>query len=141
MMSLTIMQCLDKLFTLCGTPSYIHTDNGSAFTSYDFKQYLLRRGVASSKSSIYHPSGNGLAEKTEGTVLKAVKLALKTCALPESNYETVLDDVLHSMRSLLCVATNMTPHERFFNLIQVMRMFLTPILQPSKQFPQFFLLE
>ena len=49
------------------------------------------------------------------TVWKAVQLALKTRTLPESNYETVLDDVLHSMRSLLCVATNMTPHERFFN--------------------------
>ena len=55
------------------------------------------------------------AEKTVGTVWKAVKLAPKTRTLPESNYETVLDNELHSMRSLLCVATNTTPHERFFN--------------------------
>ena len=115
MTSSTVMQCLDKLFTLCRTPSYVHTNNGSVFTSYNFKQYLLSRGIASSKLSIYHPSGNGQAEKTVGTVWKAVKLVLKTCALPKSNYETMLDAVLHSMRSLLCVATNMTPHERFFN--------------------------
>ena len=111
--SSTVMQCFDKLFTLCGAPSYVHTDNGSALTSYDFKQYLLRRGIASSKSSIYHPSGNGQAEKTVGTVWKAVKLALKLPALPESNYKSVLDEVFYSMRSLLCVATNMTPHESF----------------------------
>ena len=88
MTSSTVMQRLNKLFTLCGTPSFIHTDNGSAFTSYDFMQYLPSRGIASSKSSIYHPSGNGQAEKTVGTVWKAVQLALKTRTLPESNYET-----------------------------------------------------
>ena len=115
MTSSTVMQCLDKLVTLCGSPSCVHTDYGSAFSSYDFKQYLLRRGIASNKSSICHTSGKSQAEITMGTVWKAVKLALKTRALPESDYETVLDDVLHSMRSLLCVATNMTPHERFFN--------------------------
>ena len=32
-----------------------------------------------------------------------------------SQYENVLDDVLHCIRSLLCVSTNSTPHERFFN--------------------------
>ena len=115
MTSSTVIQCLEKLFTLCGTPNFIHTDNGTAFISRDFKQYLLHRGIASSKSSIYHPSGNGQAERTVGTVWKSIQLALKNDALPQSNYEAVLDNVLHSMRSLLCVATNTTPHERFFN--------------------------
>ena len=27
----------------------------------------------------------------------------------------VLDNALHAIRSLLCVATNVTPHERFFS--------------------------
>ena len=30
-------------------------------------------------------------------------------------WERVLPDILHSIRSLLCTATNCTPHERFFN--------------------------
>ena len=38
-----------------------------------------------------------------------------TSNLPLSHYESVLNDVLHSIRSLLCVATNLTQHERFFN--------------------------
>ena len=113
--SSTVIQCLDKLFSLTGTPSFVHSDNATSFASHEFKQYLLRRGIASSKCSIYHPAGNGQAEKTVGTVWKAIQLALQTFNLPLSRYESVLDDVLHSIRSLLCVATNSTPHERFFN--------------------------
>ena len=55
----TVIECLDKLFTLCGTPEFIHSDNGPAFIFHQFTSYLLQRGISSSKSSIYHPSGNG----------------------------------------------------------------------------------
>ena len=34
--------------------------------------------------------------------------------MPEETWETVLQDALHSTRSLLCTSTNSTPHERFF---------------------------
>ena len=46
---------------------------------------------------------------------KTIQLALQTRSLPLSQYENVLDDVLHCIRSLLCVSTNSTPHERCFN--------------------------
>ena len=35
--------------------------------------------------------------------------------LPIERWETVLLDALHSIRSLLCTATNATPHERLFS--------------------------
>ena len=118
MTSSVVMQCLEKLFVFCGTPSFVHTDNATAFASIEFKIYLMKRGIASSKSNIHHPAGNGQADKTVGTVSRTVHLALKTCQMPISHYETVLDDVLHSIRSLLCVATNCTPHERFFQIFR-----------------------
>ena len=113
--SSTVINCLEKLFVLAGLPSYIHSDNASSFRSREFKHHLLKRGIASSYSSIYHPSGNGQAEKTVGTVWKAIQLALRSCDLPISQYDKVLNDVLHSIRSLLCVSTNTTPHAQFFN--------------------------
>ena len=30
-LSSTVIKCLDQLFTLCGTPSYIHSDRGTSF--------------------------------------------------------------------------------------------------------------
>ena len=111
----TVIKCLDRLFALCGTAGLVHSDNGPAFVSKEFKTYLFEWGIASSTSSVYHTSGNGQAEKTVGTVWKAIQLALKSLDLPSSHWEVVLEDVLHSIRSLLCTATNTTPHERLFN--------------------------
>ena len=42
-------------------------------------------------------------------------LALKSKNLPTSEWERVLPDALHSIRSLICTSTNVTPHERLFN--------------------------
>ena len=42
-------------------------------------------------------------------------LALRSKQLPTTHWESVLPEALHSIRSLLCVSTNCTPHERFFN--------------------------
>ena len=42
-----------------------------------------------------------------------MQLSLKFRGLPISQWEKVLPQVLHSVRSLLCTTTNSTPHERF----------------------------
>ena len=60
----TVIECLDKLFTLCGTSVFIHSDKRPAFISHEFTSYLLQRRISSSKSSIYHSSVNGQAERT-----------------------------------------------------------------------------
>ena len=41
-------------------------------------------------------------------------MSLKYKNLHTKYWHVVLPDVLHSIRSLLCTATNETPHERFF---------------------------
>ena len=46
---------------------------------------------------------------------KAITMALKSRCLPVQCWQTVLLDVLHSIRSLQCTATNATPHERHLN--------------------------
>ena len=42
-----------------------------------------------------------------------MQLSLKSRGLPIWQWEKVLPQVLHSVRSLLCTTTNSTPHERF----------------------------
>ena len=95
-------------------PSYVHSDRGSSLISEELKQFFNERGIATSRTSRYNPQGNGQCERYNGIVWKAVTLALKTRSLSISQWEEVLPDALHSIRSLLSTATNCTPHERMF---------------------------
>ena len=111
----TVIRCLTELFTTFGLPSYIHSDNAKSFNSQEFANYLNSRGVSTSYTSVYNLRGNGQCERYNAVIWTAVKLAQKTKKLPIEQWEAVLPEALHSIRSLLCTATNTTPHERVFN--------------------------
>lgn len=115
MSTLTVISCFQKLFSLFGCPSSVHSDRGAQFMSKEVSNFLLEHGVVMTHSTPYHPQGNGQCERMNGTIWKAVQLALATRSLPVTHWELVLDCVLHSIRSLLCTATNQTPHERLFS--------------------------
>ena len=110
----SIIECLCQLFSIFGMPAFIRSDRGSGFMSTQFKAFLLQKGISSSRTTPYNPGGNGQVERLNGTLWKTVLLALKTRQLPVSCWQDVLQDALHSIRSLLCTATNTTPHERLF---------------------------
>ena len=81
--------------------------------SKEFIAFLRGKGIAYSRMSVYNPRGNGQCEKYNDVIWSGVKLALKSQNWPLSKWDVVLIDILHSIRSLLCTATNATPHERF----------------------------
>ena len=81
--------------------------------SRELREFLTSKGVVMSRTTSYNPAGNGQVEKYNGTIWKVVTTYLKSKALPAEYWQEVLPDVLHSVRSLLCTATNETPHERF----------------------------
>ena len=105
-----------------GCPSFCILDNAKSFLSGDLKDFLLKRSVASNKSSPYHPTGNSQVERYVGVVWKSIRLALRSKDLTVSCWETVLSDALHSVRSLLNTTTNSTPHELFFNFTRTLSM-------------------
>ena len=115
MSSKTIINCLCSLFSVFGMPAYIHSDRGAAFMSEELKQFLLSKGIASSRTTPYNPKGNGQVERYNGIIWKTILLALQTKGLSVEHWENVLPDAMHSIRSLLCTAINCTPHERMFN--------------------------
>ena len=111
----TVIECLTQLFCLFGMPGYIHSDRGSAFMSAELRKFLVSRNVATSLTTPYHPEGNSQCERLNSTLWKTVKLMLHSRGLHEEQWDQVLPDALHAIRSLLCTATNQTPHERFLS--------------------------
>ena len=111
----TVYEALCQLFSMFGMTGYVHSDRGSGFMSKELRGYLNERGIACSRTTPYHPQGNGLVERYNGIIWKTVSLSLKSHNLPVERWEAVLPDALHSIRSLISTATNCSPHERMFN--------------------------
>ena len=118
MSATTVIQCLETIFTLCGMANYVHSDRAQTFNSEELKTYLLQKGIAMSKTTPYHSQGNGQCERYNGIIWKAVQLKLHSQKLDTKHWEFLLPEVLHSIRSLLCTATNSTPHEKFFGFVR-----------------------
>ena len=111
----TVIRCFVTLFSIFGTPMFIHSDRGGGFVGRELRNWLHAHGVATSNSSPFHPTGNSQVERLNGTIWKHVQLALESAKLPVNAWESVLSDALHAIRSLLCTSTNCTPHERMFS--------------------------
>ena len=71
------------------------------FSFGSLKEFLMKCGIVSSKSTLYHPTGNSQVERFIGVIWKSARLALKSYNLPLSCWENVLQNALHSVRSLL----------------------------------------
>ena len=110
----TIINFLSQLFSIFGMPSYIHSDRGAAFMSRELHEFISNKGISSIRMTSYNPQGNGQVEKYNGIIWKIITAALISRGLPSKYWQVVLPDALHSIRSLLCTATNETPHERLF---------------------------
>ena len=108
-----VIKHLTILFGIFGFPAVIHSDNAKCFASKDLKQFLYDRGIAITHSSVYNSRGNSQCERYNGVIRNAIKLALRNRNLPLSHWETVVSEVSHSQRSLLCTTTNETPYNRF----------------------------
>ena len=61
--SAATIKVLRNLFAASGIPDLIISDNGTSFTSDEFKQFIHRNGIRHWTSAPYHPATNGLAER------------------------------------------------------------------------------
>ena len=64
---------LRTVFANHGLPEQSVSDNGSPFTSEEFKMFLQKNGVKHIRTSPYHPSSNGMAER----MVQMVKIRCK----------------------------------------------------------------
>lgn len=69
---ITIMK-MRQCFSTHGLPKMIVTDNGTCFTSEEFKIFMKRNGIQHVMSAPYHPSSNGLAERAVQTFKEGMR--------------------------------------------------------------------
>ena len=61
---------LVKLFSTFGLPQIVHSDQGKNFESTVLKQTLEAFGISKSRTTAYHPQGDGLVERFNCSLLQ-----------------------------------------------------------------------
>ena len=100
-----VIEELRFLFSQFGLPESIVSDNGTCFTSSTFNSFLKQHGIAHITSAPYHPSTNGLAERSVQLVKKGLK-KVKT-----GSFRSRIAKVLFAYRLLPQTTTGLSPSE------------------------------
>ena len=78
--SAIMIEHLRAMFATHGLLKMFVTDNGTQFTSAEFESFMKNNGIQHVKSSPYHPSSNGLAERA----VQCFKEGMKKSSMTES---------------------------------------------------------
>jgi hypothetical protein len=100
-----------KSIVFCfGVPHSIITDNGTNFTSKEFKNYCESMGIKLKFASVAHPKTNGQVEKANGLICNGIKKRL-LAPLEKAKHAWVdeLPSVLWSLRTTPNAATQEMP--------------------------------
>jgi transposase InsO family protein len=100
-----------KSIVFCfGVPHSIITDNGTNFTSKEFKSYCESMGIKLKFAYVAHPKTNGQVEKANGLICNGIKKRL-LAPLEKAKHAWVdeLPSVLWSLQSTPNAGTQETP--------------------------------
>ena len=109
--SATSSVTIDKMrttFAYSGLPEILVTDNGPAFTSGEFEQFVKANGIKHVRTAPYHHASNGLAERS----VQILKSGMKK--LKDGTLETNLARFLFSYRLTPQTTTGPSPSELLF---------------------------
>ncbi|XP_032997803.1 uncharacterized protein K02A2.6-like [Lacerta agilis] len=73
MSSRATINSLRKLFATHGLPDTLVSDNGTAFTSAEFQEFVSKNGIRHIRSAPFHPATNGQAERMVRTTKDALR--------------------------------------------------------------------
>ena len=108
--SATTAEALLNVFAIYSTPHQLVHDNGGNFTSQFMKKVMKSLHISQITVSPYHPEANGMIERLNGTIKKALKKA----GARDRNWDKWLPFVLHAVRITKHTSTGHSPFELLF---------------------------
>ena len=103
--SATVATNLMKIFAVQGLPEQLVSDNGSQFTSVEFKEFCKYRGISNCYVTPYHPQANGQVER----FIQTFKKCMNKMAQSGNNLDYNLNNFLLTYRIIKHSSTNEAP--------------------------------
>ena len=100
----------DQVFTLVGPPQRLHSDQGRNFESQVLSELCKAFGVTKSRTTPYHPMGDGLVERMNRSILNM----LRSLVDREGEWEEHLQPLLYIYRTTQHATTGLSPYEILF---------------------------
>eukprot|EP00731_Ephydatia_muelleri_P038567 Em0809g3a len=101
---------LVHIFAGYGIPEIIHSDQGRNFESTIFQQTMAAFGVKKSRTTAYHPQGDGMVERFNRTLLQLLRAYVDQ----QNEWETYLPLALYAYRTSTHTSTSVSPFELMF---------------------------
>ena len=97
---------VDKYISRWGCPLICHTDQGKTFESKLFTEICKLLGIEKTRSSTFHPQGNGFIERQNATIIKMLSQYVSS---NQKDWDVHLDLVMLAYRSSVHSSTGYTP--------------------------------
>ena len=106
----TITRELVKVFSNYGLPEILHMDQGRNFESSLLQQTLDAFGITKSRTTAYHPQGDGMVERFNCSLLQMLHAYVRH----ESDWEEFLPLVMFAYRTSAHTTTGVSPFDLMF---------------------------
>ena len=128
----TVARTLDeRVFAYFGLPERIHTDQGAQFESVLFQELCGLWGVQKSRTTAYHPQGNGVVERGNKELGDGLRALLLHRA--EEDWDLLLPHLMRSIRATPHSTTHETANFLMFGReLKVPGMLTQPNLEPKQ---------
>jgi hypothetical protein len=105
-----MLEFIKEIMYMFGVPNNIITNNGTQFTTREFKDFFADSGIKINYASVSHPQSNGQVECSNGMILQGMMSRIFDMLKPYAViWVQELPSVLWALRTTLSRATGHTP--------------------------------
>ncbi len=92
----------------------LRSDNGGEYTGKEFRNKLLQLGIRHETSAPYTPAQNGVAERSNRTILNAARSVIYSSRVPIQLWAEAIAYSVYTLNRVLSSTSEITPYESWY---------------------------